>query len=110
MYMSMARDIRRHSRVSYPQPVQVGWSDAEGRPRMSRGKCVDISDIGLSVEVSDRVPVGSYVTVRLQGVGPVGSASVRHLGRRGVKYVIGLEFTQGLRELTQALQGATSGS
>jgi len=46
------------------------------------------------MEVSEPVPVGTFVHVQAEQHGRVGSGYVRHCVRKGVRYVVGVEFTQ----------------
>ncbi|MCP5113177.1 MAG: hypothetical protein GY953_20290 [bacterium] len=73
------------------------WEDERRQSRESRGRCVDISERGLGVVLDDPLPIRSYVQFRVVKLGFRGSGSVRFVGRKGLKYQIGLEFSGGLR-------------
>jgi hypothetical protein len=60
---------------------------------MLQGKCLDSSESGLRVQVADEIPVGSTVFVRGESLGVSESARVRFCRRKGVNFVLGLEYT-----------------
>jgi hypothetical protein len=92
------RDLRRHQRVEYIGPARISWEDAQGIPKYAQGNCLEISASGLriAVEVFDLIPVRSRVSLRVDQIKLAGSATVRHVVRRGSKYVVGLELSQTL--------------
>lgn len=95
--MTQKGDIRRHSRTPRTDPVQITWKDRSGNAQVSRGRLVDVSEAGMRVEVSEPLEKLTYVTVRADGIGIHGTASVRSCVRKGLKHVVGLEFSGGLR-------------
>lgn len=95
--MSQKGDIRRHSRSPRSGPVQLTWKDANGNAQVSRGRLVDISEAGMRVELPEPLEKLTYLTVRADGLGIHGTASVRSCIRKGLKYVVGLEFSAGLQ-------------
>ncbi len=88
----------RHSgRVPIKAQVRLAWHDEHDINRYAQGRCLNISMTGLRMEVSDTIPVGTYVSFRIESLRFGGSASVRNVNRRGVRQSIGLEFSGGLR-------------
>jgi hypothetical protein len=84
--------------------VFIAWTDDQGTDRYTKGKCVEVSETGVQIEVPQPIPYRSSVTLRLEGAGLAASATVRHVRRRGLSAVIGLELRQPLQaELLQAL-------
>jgi len=61
------------------------------------GKCLDVSESGMRVEVSESIDRQTYVTVQSTPLALHGRASVRTCARKGTKYVLGLEFSGGLK-------------
>ena len=104
-------EIRRHSRIPYSGRVRFSWEDSQGRPRFATGKCLDISDEGLRLEVIEAIPQRTIVSLQAEQVRFGGSAVVKHVARRGSKYAVGLELTQALldKTLSAIRAGATSG-
>lgn len=61
------------------------------------GSTVDISESGIRLEVREPIEQRTYVTLQCSALGVHGSASVRSCTRQGTKFVLGLEFSGGLR-------------
>jgi hypothetical protein len=73
------------------------WKDRSGVDRFVNGKTVDVSPTGIRVEIADPIDKQTYVTLRCVGLGLQGAASVRSCTRKGLKYLVGLEFSAGLQ-------------
>jgi hypothetical protein len=95
--MAQKGDIRRHSRTARTDPVQLNWKDRNGNPQMGRGRLVDISEAGMRIEVTEPLEKQTYVTVRAEALGIHGTASVKSCTRKGLKHLVGLEFSAGLQ-------------
>ena len=108
----MARkDIRRHQRIPCTPAVLLSWPDPNGSDRYARGKCRDVSELGLRVETVDKIPAHTYVNLRIEKWDMTSSARVRYSRRAGAVNVVGLELTQKLRQqILDALRQATPGS
>src|SRR5262245_6635688 len=100
------RDIRRHHRIVHNGPVRLSWQD-RGEAKFARGKCLDVSEDGLRIETSESIPVRTAVSLSAERLHLSGSATVKHVIRRGVKYILGLELNQAMRSQTLALALAT---
>jgi hypothetical protein len=61
------------------------------------GRSLDVSPSGMRVEVAAPIEKQTYVTVQCPALSLHGRASVRTCARKGVKYVVGLEFSGGLQ-------------
>ena len=97
---------RRHDRIPYNGPIRIAWETENGELRYAMGKCVDISESGLRIELPEPVPVRSYVTLRADGINLSARASVRSVDRRGIRCLVGLQLSQEIRDETIAkLQG-----
>ena len=96
-------NLRRHRRILYTGPVRLSWQGAAG-PCYATAKCMDVSASGMRFECSEPIPVRSMVSLRAERLNVSGSATVRHLARRGAKYRVGLELTEAVPEkvLTEA--------
>lgn len=99
----MSQDLRRHRRVNLPSSVRVSWQDG-GAEKYARGRCLDVSASGLRIEVPERIPVRTYVTVSADQPHFNANASVRHCTRAGSKYVLGLEFSYPIKTLLERLR------
>ena len=88
---------RRHGRIPYDGPVRLSWEDEHGHVLYAQGKCMDVSEGGLRIEVQEWVPVRTYVTLRADRIDVSGTAVVKHVRRRGTRFVVGLAISQQLR-------------
>ena len=104
------RESRRQERIPCTLPVGLSWND-NGADRFVRGKCRDISEDGLRVEISETIPAQSNVSLRVEQVDIAGSARVRYCRRGAMRNIIGLELSQKVQQqLLDALRGPTPGS
>jgi hypothetical protein len=60
------------------------------------GRCLDISEGGLGVEIARRIAVGTHVRVHADWVSLNGAATVRHVTAVGGVFQLGLELKQPL--------------
>jgi len=90
-------ELRRHTRSDKSAPVQLIWKDRQGIDRFINGRIVDVSESGIRVELSDPLEKQTYVTLQAVSLGLHGSASVRTCARKRMKYLVGLEFSAGLK-------------
>jgi hypothetical protein len=104
------RDSRRQERIPCTLPVRLSWND-NGADRFVRGKCRDISEGGLRVEITETIPAQSNVSLRVEQVDVAGSARVRYLRRGPMRTILGLELSQKVQQqLLDALRQPTRGS
>jgi hypothetical protein len=97
------QNIRRHQRIPYTGPVRISWQGADGVPRYVLGKSVDISPGGLRMESPEPIPARTIISFTAEQLKLSGSASVRHVGHRGAKYILGLELNSALLQRTLSL-------
>jgi hypothetical protein len=95
--MSQEGDLRRHARSTRSAPIQLVWKNRQGLDGFLNGRIIDVSESGIRVEVSDPLEKQTYVTLQAASLGLHGSASVRTCTRKGMKYLVGLEFSAGLK-------------
>ena len=95
--MSREGDLRRHARDAKSSPIQIVWKDRTGADRYVNGRTLDVSVSGMRVEISEPIDKQTYVTMQCAALGLHGTASVRSCTRKGMKYVLGLEFSSGLQ-------------
>jgi hypothetical protein len=94
--MGREEQLRRHARIEKSSPVQIVWQDRSGTDRFINGRSLDISPSGIRVEVPEQIDRQTYVTVQCSALGVHGRASVRSCTRKGLKFILGLEFSGGL--------------
>ena len=90
--LQLAENVRHR----FCAPVQLQWTNSDGKLAEATGTSVDASVYGLGLLFPQPIPVGTEVTVVLGGVTICGSANVRHSDRHGADYQIGLRFRQAL--------------
>ncbi len=88
-------EARRFGRVPAEGRLQILWEDAQGHPRMSMGRLVNVSVEGVQVLVDEKIPARTYVHCSDAKLGIRGRASVRYCEYSKGKYRIGLEFSGG---------------
>lgn len=94
----MARiNTRREGRLSCQDRIRICWRDPRGDVRYATAKCLNISERGISVELVEAVEVCSYVSLQSEKLDLAGTAAVRYCRRKAGKYLVGLEFSAGLR-------------
>lgn len=90
------KDGRRHKRLPYSGPIRLTWEEPGVGQRFTLGKCLDVSESGLRIEVAVPVPVRAAAALRAERIHFSGTATVKHVDRYGAKYLLGLEFNSGL--------------
>jgi hypothetical protein len=95
--MSREGELRRHERADQSLPVQIVWQDRSGTDRFINGRTLNVSKSGMRVETGEQIDRLTYVTVQCVALGVHGRASVRSCTRKGMKYILGLEFSGGLQ-------------
>jgi hypothetical protein len=79
-------------------PIRLSWENDNSEPRYTEGKCIDISEAGLRIEVRVPIPICTRVSLQAPRIKLSGSASVKHLVRHGAQYIVGVELSQTLDE------------
>jgi hypothetical protein len=97
MDATVSRGLRRHERTEESATVQVMWKDRDGGDKFAQARTLDISELGMRIEVPEAVPERSYVILRCDKLKLSGTASVRSCQRKGNRYWIGLEFSVGMK-------------
>lgn len=100
----MGNELRRHDRRPIDYDFAVSWQDSRGDIRSLRARGLDLSDSGARIETAETIDADSYLHVRAEEHGVSGAALIRHLIRRGSKYLIGLELC-GMREAAGWIDG-----
>jgi hypothetical protein len=89
-------DNRLHPRIEYHGLISVSWKTFDGQVNHVLGKCIDVSERGVGFHLPTRIPVGSFVKVKVSALSLDGSAIVRHAARHPGGYVMGLELNTPL--------------
>lgn len=88
---------RRHARTPFNEAVYVSWQDSDGLAHVVKGRALNCSRSGLGMEAKEAVETRTMVQVQSGGSRQLGLASVRYCARKGMRFVVGLEFTRGFR-------------
>jgi hypothetical protein len=95
--MAEKGNFRRHNRTQAQSIVELVWKDPLGNEKYTKARTLDISEAGMRVEVPERIPERSYVTIRADQLSLHGRGSVKTCRGKGIKYVVGLEFSAGMK-------------
>ena len=87
---------RWHDRVVNPQIVTISYKDIGGRSRVQKCRILDISRLGMSIAIPERLEIRSFVHINCPALKLNGNASVRRQAQCEVGYHTGLEFVGGL--------------
>ena len=87
------KNHRRHRRIPYMGQMRISWED-QGSPRFSMARCIDLSEGGLRIEVSQPVRPGTVIQIGAERIQLAGAACVKRMERYGSKYLLGLQLTQ----------------
>jgi hypothetical protein len=92
------KDMRRHRRYAVDAGVlQVSWLDASGAMKTARTRALNVSEGGIAIELPDAAMPLSMVRFQSDRFKVRGAGAVRHCRRMGTKWIVGLEFIEGLR-------------
>jgi hypothetical protein len=86
---------RRSPRFRYFGAIFLSWIGPRGKNHVM-GRCLDISEGGLGVEIASRISVDTVVTVRAEWANLDSTATVRHITQRVGVFQLGLELKQPL--------------
>jgi hypothetical protein len=92
------KDLRRHRRYAVDSGVlQISWLDTTGKMKMTRTRALNISEGGMAIELPEAAMPLSMIRFESHKYKIGGSGAVRHCHRAGAKFIVGFEFTEGLR-------------
>ena len=91
------RDLRRYRRYAVDAgPLQVAWLDLSGRMRVSRTRALNISEEGMALLLPEAA-MPLLIRFQSERFKVNGAAAVRYCRRAGPQFIVGVEFTDGLR-------------
>ena len=105
MTFSHSMTIRRHKSENRRQSrfpgnnavIRASWIDIAGSLRMGQARLVDICERGLAMELPERPQPNTYVRFQCDKMKLNGTGAVRHCQAAGTRFVVGLEFSDGIR-------------
>src|SRR2546421_7133564 len=92
------KDLRHHRRYALDAGViKVSWLDLQGEMKMARTRGLNISEGGIAIELPEAALPLSLVRFQSDRFNVRGAGYVRHCRRAGSKFIVGLQFAEGLR-------------
>lgn len=92
------KDLRRHRRYTVTNSVlRVSWLDIGSHLKMALVRVLNVSEGGMALELPEQPLPQSQIRFQSERHKVVGSAKVRHSRRNGTKWIVGVEFTEGIR-------------
>jgi hypothetical protein len=77
--------------------MQITYLDVTGNMKMARTRAVNISEGGMAIELPEAAMPLSIVRFQSDRFKARGQGAIRHCRRVGSRYILGLEFSEGLR-------------
>lgn len=91
------KETRRSRRFAVEAGVlEVAWLDKTGKMRTTRTQALNISETGMAIQLPEEV-MPLLVRFESPKYDVKGAGTVRYCRRLGSKYIVGIEFTEGLR-------------
>jgi hypothetical protein len=95
-YLASNHPMRRHARLPFEGEIWVSWKCSRGLVQKMRAKCMDLSAEGARLLTDLPIAARTNISLTSPRHGNLGTASVRHCVREGLKYSLGVEFTSSL--------------
>jgi hypothetical protein len=86
------QERRREERFIAEPDAWVAWTEPSGHRLHLRGRCLDVSSLGIRIETDRAIPVGAQVTIGVPVRKLQRTARVRHEHPSGPHHVIGFEY------------------
>jgi len=94
-------ELRESGRYEAQGKVRVHWRGDEGATYERVGRVSEVSRSGMCLVLENRIPIGTEVRIESTDVKVAGLAIVRHCRNKGMAFRLGLQFSGGLKRLTQ---------
>jgi len=79
-------------RAPLDKPVRLAWLDQRGQIRCATGRCIDVSNKRVHVEVREQIPLNTRVMLRADGMSVAGSSSVKYVTRCEASFILVLDL------------------
>ena len=89
-------DHRYHKRLPVKYRFSVYSEDQQAGQLSLAARGINMSRSGVLIETEEPLPIGSMVYIKVKELGLVGMATVRHCTPKGMKFRIGLHFSNPL--------------
>jgi hypothetical protein len=73
------------------KPIRLAWLDQRGQIRCVAGKCIDVSNRRIHVEVPEHIPLKTRVMLRADGRHIAGSAGVKYVTHYNTGFILVIE-------------------
>jgi hypothetical protein len=93
------KDLRRTRRYAVDgATLRVSWLDPNGSLKVAHSaRVLNICEEGIAVELPEQAQLVSRVKLQSVKHKLLGEGTVRHCRRESSKYIVGIEFADGLR-------------
>ena len=92
------KDLRKTRRYAVDGTLRVSWLGLNGSLKVAHNaRVLNISEEGMEFELPEPAQLISRVKIQSDKHKLLGEAAVRHCRREGAKYIVGVEFVDGLR-------------
>ena len=93
------KDLRRNRRYAVDgATLRVSWLGLNGTLKVvQQARVLNISEEGMAFELPEPAQLVTRVKIQSDKDKLLGEGTVRHCRRLGSKYVVGIEFSDGLR-------------
>jgi len=92
------KDLRRTRRYAVEGTLRISWLGDNGSLKvLHNARALNICEDGMAFELPEPAQILSRVKLQSERHKLLGEAAVRHCRRVGSKYIVGVEFVDGLR-------------
>jgi predicted SPOUT superfamily RNA methylase MTH1 len=92
-----AVELRQEERHPFRSPIEISWTDGDGGQHHAVGTSINVSGYGMMVEISEAIPLGANVRVRIEERDISSKARVRHCNPQAQYWFrVGLHFDRSL--------------
>lgn len=74
------------------KPVRVAWADKRAHLKCVPGRCIDVSDRRIHIEVPEQIPLSTRVTLRAGRIPVPRPAVVKYVTQCDTKFILVLEW------------------
>ena len=85
-------ELRNHPRTRVLELTTVFWDRLSDGAQYTAGRCTDVSEFGMRLELAEVIPRGTHLYVMVENRGFAAFATVRHCSMTGA---IGVELREG---------------
>lgn len=92
------KEKRRHRRFAVTATqLRASWLSVKGERKMANAKVLNVSESGMGLELPEPPMMNTLVRIQSERHKFIGAGVARHFYRIPNGYVVGIEFTDGLK-------------